>query len=136
MDKRLIGLKVSKKDWKIKPLSNVHLNFVFKYFLSNEDVEVLKLGYKPVDMEDKWFSYYEDGRLYCCRSWSGQCMFVVTLNAGSDEQYVTAYSYIDKRTEDLESFAMRTLMKLIPYLIEVGIPKMNYLRKIQMSILD
>ena len=85
-------------------------------------------------MDDRWFTYYEGGRLYCYRSWSGLCMFVVTLNSDSNEQYVTAYSYVENRTEDLKSFATRTLKKLLPYLVELGTPKMEYYRKIQASL--
>lgn len=134
MDKRLEGLVVSKKDWKLEPFSDIHENLVLEHYLSREDVEILKLGFKPADMDDRWFTYYEGGRLYCYRSWSGLCMFVVTLNADSSEQYVTAYSYIEKRTEDLNSFATRTLKKLLPYLVELGTPKMEYFRKIQASV--
>ena len=61
-------------------------------------------------------------------------MFIVTLNADSNEQYVTAYSYIEKRTEDLNSFATRTLKKLLPYLVKLGTPKMEYFREIQANV--
>ena len=131
MDKRLEGLVVSKNDWKLEPFSDIHENLVVEHFLSKEDVEVLKLGYKPMGMEEKWFSCYEGGRLYCYRGWSGLCMFAITLNADSDEQYVTAYSYVKDRKEDLKSFTIRTLKRLLPYLVEIGTPKMEYLRKIQ-----
>ena len=134
MDNRLEGLIVRKIDWTLEPFSNVHENLILEHFLSKEDVEVLKLGFKPFNMDDRWFTYYEGGRLYCYRSWSGLCMFVVTLNSDSNEQYVTAYSYVENRTEDLKSFATRTLKKLLPYLVELGTPKMEYYRKIQASL--
>lgn len=35
-------------------------------------------------MEDKWFSYFEDNKLYIHRSWTGICIYIVEFNFKSN----------------------------------------------------
>lgn len=51
-----------------------------------KEYEKVKLGVVPGAMEDKWFIYWEDGKVYCHRSWGGECAFVVRF-AVEEEGY-------------------------------------------------
>jgi len=44
----------------------------------------LTLGLIPEEMEDKWFIYWEDSKLYFHRSWSGVCIYIVTFKQDSE----------------------------------------------------
>lgn len=37
----------------------------------------IKLGFRPEDMDYKWFIFYEHDRLYIHRSWTGCCIYIV-----------------------------------------------------------
>lgn len=47
--------------------------------LSQEEFERVAQGLVPEEMEDKWFLYFEDGKLYCHRSWNGECIYIVDI---------------------------------------------------------
>jgi hypothetical protein len=38
---------------------------------------LLKLGFLPLTMEDKWFIYFENNTLHFHRSWTGVCIYQV-----------------------------------------------------------
>lgn len=48
-------------------------------FFDEQIMEVIKTGFCPGDMSDKWFAYWEHDRLYLHRSWTGVCVYVVTF---------------------------------------------------------
>jgi len=41
------------------------------------EMEQIRMGVVPDQMEDKWFVYYEDDILYFHRSWTGYCIYMV-----------------------------------------------------------
>lgn len=72
-------------DWKTTPMPEVHAEFTFHRRFTQEQMDLLRYGNIPQAMEDKWFWYYEDDKLYIHRSWTGFCIFVVSFTPGSDE---------------------------------------------------
>jgi hypothetical protein len=52
---------------------------------SNEEAALLKLGFAPREMQDKWFIYFENNILHFHRSWTGYCISQVffMLEAGN-----------------------------------------------------
>ncbi len=68
---------VAKTDWNIKEMPKRTKNFTLQNDLTETEMEKLRKGHIPQEMEDKWFSYFEDGKLYIHRSWSGLCVFIV-----------------------------------------------------------
>lgn len=122
-------LFATKDDWKLKPFSDRHVNFMLRHYLTEEQVQSLKFGYKPSGMDEKWFLYYEGGRLFFYRSWTGLCMYVVTLNANSDQQYVTAYAYKENNINDLEEFATEALNSMLPHFARSNLSKLRYFQE-------
>lgn len=97
-----------KSDWKTTPMPDENTTFELKRSFTNEQMEALKKGNIPRQMEDKWFWYYEDGKLYAHRSWTGICIYIIEFNAETDVHKVTAnrnpeeYRVTDVN-EDIES---------------------------------
>lgn len=73
---------IKKNDWKTNPIPDTRENLGYENFFHDIDAEKLLSGYKPLDMEDKWFIYSEDGWVYFVRSWTGNHIFAIQL-AGS-----------------------------------------------------
>ena len=48
------------------------------------EMELVRRGYVPEAMEDKWFIYWENNTLYLHRSWTGFCIFVVRFQEEHD----------------------------------------------------
>ena len=74
------GRVATKDDWKRVPLPYTSINTLIYLPLKWYEIEKLKMGFIPVDMDCKWFLYYEDGKLYFYRSSSGKCYYTVTID--------------------------------------------------------
>lgn len=64
-------------DWETTPMPTQHLTIPLDRSFSAPEMERIKLGVVPEQMEDKWFVYWQDSTLYFHRSWTGFCIFVV-----------------------------------------------------------
>jgi len=68
-------------DCKIEPLparrTTVRLDRVF----SPDEMDCIRMGFVPMQMEDKWFIYWKDNCLFFHRSWTGFCIYVVRFIA-------------------------------------------------------
>lgn len=73
-----------KFDWKTSDMPAQCTKFLLKRKISEPEMETLKLGNIPQAMEDKWFWYFEDGKLYVHRSWTGFCIYILSFTPGSD----------------------------------------------------
>lgn len=49
--------------------------------LSREEMQEIALGYRPMDMSDKWLAFMEGNRLFLHRSWTGHGIYEVTFAA-------------------------------------------------------
>ena len=79
-----------KSDWKTTPMPDENTTFELKRSFTNEQMEALMKGNIPRQMEDKWFWYYEDGKLYAHRSWTGICVYIIEFNTDTNVHKVTA----------------------------------------------
>ena len=68
-------------DWRTKALPDRHTTLRLDRAFSSQEVERIRLGVIPVQMEDKWFIYWKDDSLYFHRSWTGFCVFIVRFAA-------------------------------------------------------
>lgn len=68
-----------KNSWKTSPMPEKYSKIKLKVQLTSKELEKLKKGHIPEEMEDKWFMYYQDGKLYCHRSWTGFCIYIVDI---------------------------------------------------------
>ncbi len=70
--------KVAKKsDWKTIDMPKEHDTFILNRTFTKEEMNNLRYGNIPREMEDKWFWYMEDTTLYAHRSWTGYCIYIV-----------------------------------------------------------
>jgi hypothetical protein len=78
---------VIRSDWQTKPMGwrreivNVHQE------ITTGDFERIRLGLLPLQMEDKWFMYYEEPFLYCHRSWTGFEPFRLDISCPPDPNH-------------------------------------------------
>lgn len=58
------------------PMPALHVDIPVDRRFSAEEMERVRLGVLPDQMEDKWFIYWDDGRLHMHRSWTGMCIYI------------------------------------------------------------
>lgn len=84
----LNGKIAEKSDWKITEMPDEHENFILNRHFNNLQMEALRRGNIPQEMEDKWFWYMEGDTLFAHRSWTGFCIFRIDFRP-DDRHFVT-----------------------------------------------
>ena len=76
--KKPIGAVAKKTDWKTADFSNpILIKAGFRF--TETQYARLRHGLLPVEMEDKWFGYFDDGRICFHRSWTGAKIYDVKI---------------------------------------------------------
>lgn len=98
-------------DWKTTPMPDKHDTFTLKRTFTDQQMQILRRGHIPQEMEDKWFWYMEGDTLYAHRSWTGICIYsvkftgktsaVVTVNREPEQYGETSIEEDYKRLNDL-----------------------------------
>ncbi len=72
-------------DWKTEPMPGKRETFVLRRSFSGEEMDALRRGHVPREMEDKWFWYMEGPTLWAHRSWTGFCIY--RIDFGEDDHH-------------------------------------------------
>ena len=82
-DKHRSGV-AHREDWKTVPMPLHHETFVLNRQFSDEEMNALRFGNIPQEMEDKWFWYMEGTLLWAHRSWTGYCIYQIDFKEDSN----------------------------------------------------
>ena|ERR1022692_3794622 len=69
----------TRDDWKLRKMPKSYAKIPVSRRFSEREIEKIKLGFRPDNMDEKWFIFYEEDRLYIHRSWTGFCIYVVNF---------------------------------------------------------
>lgn len=70
----------NKESWKNVEMPNESINLDLEINLNEQELEMLKKGHIPEAMEDHWFMYFENNKLYIHRSWTGFCLYIISVS--------------------------------------------------------
>jgi len=97
---------VTRASWKTLPRPSITASLDFEAEYSIADAACLIRGHVPTEMEDRWFSYVENGWLNLHRSWTGAHIFALRLEESAGRvKVVESWVNRDKSqysNEDLE----------------------------------
>ena len=51
---------------------------------SSDEMALIRQGFVPRDMDDRWFMFFEDGWLHVFRSWTGYQVFALQFSEAED----------------------------------------------------
>jgi len=71
-------MKACRTSWKNFPITNPQ-KIDIRMLFTEEDFLKISCGYIPMEMEEKWFIFFEDDWLYCHRSWTGHGIYKAQL---------------------------------------------------------
>lgn len=121
--------------WVTKPLPSSVASLPFQHAYTAEEFAILARGLIPQEMEDKWTVFVQDGVLFFHRSWTGVCVFRVTLREQGGG-YVVHEALVNRDPEqykgtndgydaDLLNFLIDTLLlgKRTPFPVPGDVPK-------------
>ena len=64
----------TKDDWETTDMPDRHEEFILERIFTDKQMDILRHGNIPQEMEDKWFWYMEGNNLYAHRSCTGFCV--------------------------------------------------------------
>lgn len=105
-------------DWKTEPLPSKHTVIALDRHFSPEEMTVIRRGVIPEAMEDKWFIYENEAKLYFHRSWTGYCVYVVSLEADTDGVKIVK-ALVNRDPEQYEETNDEADKATISFLIDV-----------------
>ena len=79
--------QATKEDWKTEPMPENSTTIELNQEFSKIQMEGIRNGCVPEQMEDKWFIYFDqsEGKLYLHRSWTGYCIYIVQFEERGDK---------------------------------------------------
>jgi len=91
------GSIISKADWKTKDFSQPH-QIKANFQISENNYACIRHGLLPEAMEDKWFAYFDNGRLCFHRSWTGAKIYEAEIHKG-DRYYEISEITVERDAE-------------------------------------
>jgi hypothetical protein len=70
-------VRATRDSWQTEPMGERRARLSLAFALDKTEMDIVSMGNIPQAMEDKWFIYYEDGRLHLHRSWTGYEIFEI-----------------------------------------------------------
>jgi hypothetical protein len=105
-------------DWRTHPLPPTHASIQLDRLFSNEEINHLRRGFLPEEMEDKWFIYWQNDTLFFHRSWTGFCIFVAHFEYANDEWRLVG-AEVNRDPEQYRVSSDLQESKMINYLIDL-----------------
>ena len=75
----------------------------YQKFFRTVDANKIMSGYKPEDMDDRWFIYYEDSWVYFVRSWTGYHIFGFKLAVSPNGSANVIASWANRNIDEYQS---------------------------------
>jgi hypothetical protein len=110
-------VSANKNDWQTKPFPIAFKELPLEREFEKEEMEQIKIGLIPKQMEDKWFIYYEKNRLNFHRSWTGHPIFqLIFLETGDQCKVVKVL--VNRETSEYNQVDDNYDIKFLNFLID------------------
>ena len=104
----------TKTDWKTLEMPEECERFELEREITSEELNNLRYGHIPHEMEDKWFSYMDENTLYAHRSWTGYCIYIIEINEETGIHDVT----VNRDTEQYKCNSINEDIKAVNDLLD------------------
>ena len=105
-------------DWKTEVMPSKRSTIRLDRAFSSEEMERIRRGLVPQQMEDKWFIYWKDDALFFHRSWTGFCIYVVRF-ASAVGGCTMIEADVNRDPEQYDETSDKIDAEMIAYLIDV-----------------
>ncbi|EGD82750.1 hypothetical protein PTSG_12021 [Salpingoeca rosetta] len=112
-----VSRPVQMGDWRIKPLPMQYTTVQLHRTFTPAQMQVLKKGIMPHEMEDKWFVYMQDNTLNLHRSWTGFCVYRVHF-VEEDGQYRMLSADVNRNPDEYLNVDDQHDIEMISFLID------------------
>ena len=101
----------------IKPLPQQRVALSIERVFTEKEYELIRRGVIPESMDDKWFIFLEDDVLYFHRSWTGFCIYQVSLEKDG-AQYRVVEALANRDSDQFSGTDEHYDVELLTYLID------------------
>ncbi len=106
------------EDWKTESLPMQRTTIALSRIFSAHEIERMRRGVVPEQMEDKWFVYWKDDALFFHRSWTGFCIYIVRF-APKDGGWEMFEADVNRDSEQYRELNDARDAAMIIYLVDV-----------------
>ena len=108
----------TRNDWeRLKPLPRLRKQIPFREIYSEKEYRLIRHGLIPHVMEDKWFIFLKDDRLYLHRSWTGYCIYKLRFEKTAEGHKVSE-TWVNRNPKQYKETSDKYNTVLLRYLIE------------------
>jgi hypothetical protein len=112
-------MKTSKpSDWKTIALPAKRTTISLDRAFTSHEMELIRKGLIPQQMEDKWFIYWTDDSLCFHRGWTGACIYVVHF-VNEDDAWRMVEADVNRDPEQYGETDDKRDAQMISYLVDV-----------------
>lgn len=104
-------------DWKTEPLPVQRATITLDRNFTAQEIERIQTGLIPEQMEDKWFIYWREDRLFFHRSWTGFCVYMVKFT-NTNGSYRMVEADVNRVSEQYRETSDKHDELMISYLID------------------
>ena len=105
-------LPATKDDWTALDMPDERDHFILKRHFTDEQMQALRRGNVPQEMEDKWFWYMDGETLYAHRSWTGICLYIIEFK--SDDNHLVTVNRNQEQYKNTDiGYDVKTLNNLL-----------------------
>jgi ADP-ribosyl-[dinitrogen reductase] hydrolase len=105
-------------DWKTEQMPRECDILDFQRIFSLQELERIRLGLIPREMEDKWFIYYDHDILNIHRSWTGHHIFKISFQRQEDNTYTVSQTVVNRNKAQYNQQDNEYDILLVNYLID------------------
>lgn len=107
----------TRQSWNNSPMPEARSRLALRREFTEGEYEAIRRGLIPEQMEDRWFIFLEEDTLYFHRSWTGRCIFQLTLTK-EGEKYAAGEALVNRDSGQYAGADDAYDERLLTYLID------------------
>ena len=102
----------------------IELKYGQEFGYYKEHIDIIKIGFIPKRMEDKWYIYEKDNWIHFIRSWNGQEIYRAEIKY-INERYMINDFYVERKTKNYNNKDDLFDIHILHILIDWGLLKID-----------
>jgi len=111
-----------RENWRLQPLPAERKRLLVDKVYSPAEMARIARGFISNSMDEKWFIYFEDGRLFLHRSWTGICIYRVDF-VPIETGWAMAMVWVNRHPEQYEQTDDAQDVQLLLEMIEIHLTR-------------
>lgn len=107
-----------RSDWKTKKMPKENISINLNKIIKKTEMNEIKKGLIPQEMEDKWFIFNEGNFIYFHRSWTGHCIYIAEYKQTKEDEFVIINLTVNRNPKQYSSDDIEYDVNIFGFLLE------------------